>query len=218
MYRISIVIFITLLVCLYSPAEIQGQQPYKIPFSSEGNTVDLTVANTSAIGIKDVKVRTEDLPEWVKMGFTETKISELKQNEEVEVEFSFKVDKKAPVGQEATLRFSAVAPTGEQWTKQIKIIVSAPEQYELYQNFPNPFNPSTTISYQLSGQSKVSLKIYNTLGEEVARLVENVQEPGYYDIRWNASSFASGIYIYQLYAKGADGRDFIQRKKMLMIK
>lgn len=218
MYRISTAIFITLLVCFYSQTEIQGQELYKIPFSSKGNTVDLAVANTSAIGIRDLRVLAADLPEWVKMDFTETKISELKQNEEIEVEFSFKVEKNAPVGRETMLRFSAVAPTGEQWTKQIKIIVSAPDKYELYQNFPNPFNPSTTISYQLSGQSKVSLRIYNTLGEEVARLAENVQEPGYYETRWNASSFASGIYIYQLYAKGADGHEFIQRKKMLMIK
>ncbi|MCU7505266.1 MAG: T9SS type A sorting domain-containing protein [Ignavibacteria bacterium] len=218
MYRISTAIFITLLVCFYSQAEIRGQQLYKIPFSSKGNTVDLTVANTSTIAVRNIKVLAADLPEWVKMDFTETKISELKQNEEIEVEFSFNVEKNAPVGQEAMLKFLAVGPAGEQWTKQIKIIVSAPDKYELYQNFPNPFNPSTTISYQLSEQSKVSLKIYNALGEEVAALAENIREAGYYETQWNASSFASGIYIYQLYAKGKDGHEFIQRKKMLLIK
>jgi len=88
-----------------------------------------------------------------------------------------------------------------------------PKSFELSQNYPNPFNPSTVINYQLPVNSKVSLKIYDLLGREIATLVDKEQSAGWKQVEWNASRVASGIYFYKLLAN-----NFIETKKMLVIK
>ena len=87
------------------------------------------------------------------------------------------------------------------------------KNYLLLQNFPNPFNPITKISYELPKTSKVDLKIFNTLGQEVVSLVNEEKPAGYYEVEFNGSSLASGIYYFTLRAG-----DFIQTKKMILIK
>jgi hypothetical protein len=88
-----------------------------------------------------------------------------------------------------------------------------PSDFALKQNYPNPFNPSTTISYFLPKLATVSLRIFNSLGQEVTLLVNEPQEPGHYQAAWNASSVPSGVYFYRLQA-GA----FVEIRKMLLIK
>jgi hypothetical protein len=88
-----------------------------------------------------------------------------------------------------------------------------PTEYTLYQNYPNPFNPATTIKYDLPNVSEVSLIIYDILGREVKDLVNTKQPAGRYEIKFNASPLASGIYIYQLIAE-----KFISSKKMILLK
>jgi hypothetical protein len=94
--------------------------------------------------------------------------------------------------------------------------VSLPEEYGLEQNYPNPFNPSTTIQFAVgSGQSAVyvTLKIFNVLGQEVAVLVDGIQEPGYHQVTWDGSNMASGVYFYCLKAG-----DFTSSRRMLLLK
>ena len=80
---------------------------------------------------------------------------------------------------------------------------SSPENFELYQNFPNPFNPSTTIKYRLERpESFVRLSIYNTNGELLEKLIEGSQSAGVYSIKWNASKFSSGIYFCRMNVDG----------------
>jgi hypothetical protein len=88
-----------------------------------------------------------------------------------------------------------------------------PEIYALSQNYPNPFNPTTAIGYQLSAVSNVELSIYNLIGQKVATLVSEKQQPGMYNMEWNGSEFPSGIYYYRLKAG-----NFIQTKKMILLK
>ena len=88
-----------------------------------------------------------------------------------------------------------------------------PKEYGLSDNYPNPFNPVTKIEYAISVRSKVSLIIYNLLGEEVTRLINDRQNAGYHSVTWNASNFASGIYFYRLQAD-----DFVQTRKMVLLK
>jgi hypothetical protein len=90
---------------------------------------------------------------------------------------------------------------------------SLPKEYSLYNNYPNPFNPSTTINYDLPKQSDVTLKIYNVVGEEVETLVNQEQMAGRYQVRWEASQLASGIYFYRLQADS-----FVDIKKMMLLK
>ncbi len=93
-------------------------------------------------------------------------------------------------------------------------IASVIQGYELNQNVPNPFNPSTTISYSLKANSNVSIKIYNILGREVSTLVNERQNAGSYSISFNGSNLSSGVYFYSLIADG----NFVGTKRMLLLK
>lgn len=94
-----------------------------------------------------------------------------------------------------------------------------PTQIELFQNHPNPFNPNTTMSYQLPTQSLVTLKVFDVLGREVATLVNGVKQPGTYTVRFDGSGLASGVYFYRINARQADGGAlFTSFRKMLMLK
>jgi hypothetical protein len=106
----------------------------------------------------------------------------------------------------------------------ITAVVGLPQTFVLYQNFPNPFNPSTEIQYELPGRVGESvekmntiLKIYNLLGQEVRTLVNEIQAPGYYKVAWNGTDnfgqrVPSGVYIYRLQAG-----DFVNVKKMVLV-
>ncbi|PIO47613.1 MAG: hypothetical protein CMR00_09570, partial [[Chlorobium] sp. 445] len=89
--------------------------------------------------------------------------------------------------------------------------------FALEQNYPNPFNPTTNIPYQLKERSKVTLEVYNTLGQKVATLVDAVQERGNYAPMFNAATLASGMYFYRLKAQGSS-QTFVQTKKMMLVK
>ncbi|MEE9429604.1 MAG: lamin tail domain-containing protein [Melioribacteraceae bacterium] len=98
-------------------------------------------------------------------------------------------------------------------------------EFKLFQNYPNPFNPTTKIKFTIPNvssnisnvaskfSSRITLKIYNVLGKEVATLVNKQQEQGSYEVTFNASSLASGVYYYQIRTE-----NFVQTKKMLLLK
>jgi hypothetical protein len=97
-----------------------------------------------------------------------------------------------------------------------------PTQFDLTQNYPNPFNPATTIKYQLPGtgtQYIVSLQIFDLLGREVATLVNTNKPAGYYQVEWHAN-VASGMYFYRFEAvsTSSPGKQFVETKKMLLMK
>lgn len=86
--------------------------------------------------------------------------------------------------------------------------------FQLFQNYPNPFNPITAISYQLPAFSKVELSIYNLLGEKIATLVSAKQPAGNYEVQWDASGMASGVYLYKL----TTNQGFMQTRKLVLLK
>ena len=88
-----------------------------------------------------------------------------------------------------------------------------PDKYSLEQNYPNPFNPSTTIEFAVPKEVQVNLSIYDILGARVKELKNEVLKPGYYEVEFNASDLASGVYFYRIKAG-----DFIQTKKMILLK
>jgi hypothetical protein len=91
--------------------------------------------------------------------------------------------------------------------------VAPPDACRLFQNDPNPFNPVTTIEFQLPRAGRVTLVVYDLLGREVARLVDGTEESGFKSITFDASSLASGIYLYRLRAG-----DFSQTRTMAVVK
>ena len=90
---------------------------------------------------------------------------------------------------------------------------NVPQKFLLEQNYPNPFNPTTQINYSIPSAQKVTLKVYDELGKEVATLVNNEQAAGNYTVDFDASRFASGVYFYRIQAG-----NFMQMKKMILMK
>jgi photosystem II stability/assembly factor-like uncharacterized protein len=88
-----------------------------------------------------------------------------------------------------------------------------PTEFLLSQNYPNPFNPSTKIKYSVPQTSQVQIKVFDVLGNEIETLVNEEKSVGTYELTWNAASFPSGVYFYQLKAG-----DYISTKKMILLK
>jgi len=120
-------------------------------------------------------------------------------------------------GQFSVLNRIRIEPTGELPPPppggRITNYLETPKQYSLLQNFPNPFNPSTTIHYELPIATMVILKVYNIIGQEVATLVDGMQEAGYRSVKFNSGNLPSGIYTYRISAG-----TFADVKKMIMLK
>jgi hypothetical protein len=96
--------------------------------------------------------------------------------------------------------------------------IDLPTEFALHNNYPNPFNPVTNILYDIPEVSEVNLEIYNVMGQRVRTLVQGTQEPGRYQIVWNATNdfgqaLSSGMYIYRIQAG-----DFVSVKKLVLMK
>ncbi len=100
-----------------------------------------------------------------------------------------------------------------EYSGSVEFEICSPDQFALYQNSPNPFNPSTVISYELPISGFVSLTVYDMLGKEVATLVNENVDAGKHSVNFDASNFSSGMYIYTLQSD-----DFVQNKKMILLK
>jgi flagellar hook assembly protein FlgD len=96
--------------------------------------------------------------------------------------------------------------------------IGLPEVFALHNNYPNPFNPVTNISYDIPEVAQVTLEIYNVTGQKVRTLAQGQHEPGRYRIQWNATNdygnpLSSGMYIYRIRAG-----DFVSVKKLILMK
>lgn len=86
-------------------------------------------------------------------------------------------------------------------------------QYRLEQNYPNPFNPTTHLEFEISKLGFVSLKVFDVLGKEVKTLVSEIKPAGFYEVEFDGSNLASGIYFYKL-----ESGNFIHTKRMILLK
>ena len=107
-------------------------------------------------------------------------------------------------------------PSVERFVLNKKIVI--PSTFTLYQNFPNPFNPITTLKYDLPSDAFVTLSIYDMLGREVTQLVNTSQKSGFKSVHWDAKDsmgrpVSAGVYLYQIQAG-----EFVQTKKMVLLK
>lgn len=92
-------------------------------------------------------------------------------------------------------------------------LIVKPERFYLYQNSPNPFNSNTIIKYNIPEQGKISLKVFDILGNEISTLVDEYKTTGFYEVNFDASKLASGIYLYKLQLSGVS-----LIKKMVLIR
>jgi hypothetical protein len=99
------------------------------------------------------------------------------------------------------------------WVNSVRDLDELANKFELSQNYPNPFNPSTLIKFSIPQSNKVTLKVYNLLGQEITTLVNQEMKAGAYEVKFNASQLASGIYFYTINAG-----NFTSTKKMMLLK
>ncbi len=127
-------------------------------------------------------------------------------------------DKNIVVGDE---NFPAGMATGSAYVYPIALlpvgisddIKEIPTNFVLHQNYPDPFNPSTTIEYTIARPEFITLRIFNVLGEQITTMVAEQQAPGKYKVQWLADDFTSGIYFYRLTAG-----NFSETKKLVLLK
>jgi flagellar hook assembly protein FlgD len=143
--------------------------------------------------------------------------------------YSTNINGGAPFGIDALLMKagcnggSNVGQTLKSGNDEESSVSAIPTEFALHENYPNPFNPTTLIKYDLPEASTVTLSVFNILGEKVATLVNGVVAAGYQSVEWNAGnssgvSVPSGIYLYRLQVTSLNGREFHEVRKMVLMK
>jgi len=213
------------LVCAVAAASLlalpaSSQTIYSVPANSKGNHLTLTVANESlSTAAQNVEVRVVKQGMATSFAQKSLMVKLVDPGKESDVTFSFDVSREARTNAKDTLEFLVTDKQGSTWKKSIFVQYTGPTEYRLDQNFPNPFNPTTKIYYQLPVASKVTIKVYDILGREVKSLVDGQQEAGYQETRFSASSLASGVYFCRMVAEPLSGKgSFTSVKKMMAMK
>lgn len=168
-----------------------------------------TVTEVNSFGFEiERKFENGEDNDWLKIGFVNSS-----GNSSSRKEYSF-VDNKLNKNGRYLYRLKEIDTNGEiKILKEISVDVSLKNKFELAQNFPNPFNPSTVISWFLPEQTVTTIKIYNIIGAEVATLVNESLPAGMHDAKFDAAHLPSGTYIYSIQAGSHK-----EVKKMLLLK
>ncbi|MCL5031147.1 MAG: T9SS type A sorting domain-containing protein [Bacteroidetes bacterium] len=193
----------------YNPVESSVNNTgrlWKVPFASKGNTISLSVQNNSSIEAKNVSVTFISSPSWLQFKSDQVIVKTIQANTVSDAVFTFAVERQAPIGKDTTLIAVIKTSSGQSLAKAIRISVEAPKEYKLYNNYPNPFNPSTKIAFELPKAEQVKLTIYDILGNEVVQLENEELPAGYHEVTWNGMNsngeqVSSGVYLYRLSTK-----------------
>ena len=176
--------------------------------STNGNSVTLNWTTATELNNSGFEIqRSSEGENWQNLAFvngigtsTETHSYSYTDNEVEEGSYSYRLKQ---IDFDGSFEYSNI----------INISVTKQFEYKLSQNYPNPFNPASTISFSIPSSSLVELKVFNSIGQEVAVLVNQVKDAGSYQIVFNASSLPSGVYFYKLTAG-----NFTETKRMLLLK
>ena len=180
-------------------------------FTSSVSERDITLCWTTTYELNnsgfDIE-RQSDNTDWIKAGFVNGS-----GTSNAPVNYSFK-DKNLTSGK-YNYRLKQIDFNGnfQYYELPEEVSIGIPDKYELSQNYPNPFNPVTNLEFGISELGLVKLKIYDVTGREVVTLVNEIKEPGYYKIKFNAGNLASGVYFYRMTAG-----DFSAVKKFIVLK
>lgn len=183
-------------------------------FAAKANGLDVELIWTTSTETNNYgfEIQRKSLDDYITVGF-------VKGNGTTTNQQSYSFTDKGLVEGSYIYRLKQIDYSGAyHFSNEVEVDVNGPKVFFIEQNYPNPFNPSTKIRFNLAVNSKVSLKVYNLIGEEVAELLNGQMNAGRQEAEFNASNLNSGIYIYKLEAVGEDGSTFISSKKMTLIK
>ena len=185
------------------------------------NTIALTVVNQSGEDLSGMTVNVDKrrLPDWLAFEGAPRAIdvrSGEKGQDKLYVKF---IVTNAPSGVEADIPLLLEDFMGNRWshTASVRVTSGEPLTYALYDNFPNPFNPSTTIRYSLKEAQHTKLTVFNALGQKIRTIVNEPQAAGIHTIQWNGRNdsggqASSGVYFYRI-----EAGNFVQTRKMIMV-
>jgi hypothetical protein len=233
-YQRSLKIFITLLFLFSVVPVISGDDPIpNIEYAVTSDSIDVLIIFSAKLSEKKInliwKVNNPSkfsYYEIEKKGSKNNKFESLKKNikssefieSDENLNFLFSYTDKPEIDGVYFYRLKAFDGSGKMlWTsEEIKIGITGIRDFVLEQNQPNPFNPTTIISYELTSESNVKLKVFDLIGKEIATLVDTYQSPGRYKVEFNASNYqniTSGIYFYKL-----ETNKYSDVKKMIISK
>lgn len=208
---------IVLIVILMSTI-IFSQNTYEVKPGVKNNAIVLELSNVSSTeSANNLEVKLIRSSQNLIFNQKEKMIENITQRTGKEVTFTFNVEYNLGNAAADTIEFIITNNQSVYLTKQFILLYSLPTEYKLEQNYPNPFNPTTKIRYSIPNLGldlqNVNLTVYDILGNQIKTLVDEPQETGYHEIDFNASTLASGVYIYRLSAG-----NFVSVKKMMVLK
>jgi len=179
-------------------------QEHKVPAGTKGNRLILTVQNETQVMLEGIHVAMHSKPGWLVFKTTSVFLESLPVQQHREVEFEFNVlDMKAEVAD--SVLFVITDNQGQFLSQRVLRfrVFDLPQTTRLDPAFPNPANPGTTIQYALHASSEVKLEIYNILGQQVRRLLDEERSAGTFSMQWDGKNdyglfVASGTYIVRL--------------------
>lgn len=190
----------------------------EVPFASDDNAVRLILSNQIADSISAVRVTPTETPSWVRLQAQEQTLAGLAKGAERAVRFGFSVAEDATVGEPALLRFAITAAGDTLGRKTVRFQVTAPTEFTLEGNAPNPFRRQTTIRYKLPQSAEVTVQVYDLLGRRIARLENGTQKAGLQTIQWTPQGMASGMYFYRLVARIDDANRLMKQGRMTVVR
>jgi hypothetical protein len=180
--------------------------------SAIGNDVQLSWTTATEMNNRGFEIQRKEGVEYQTIGFISGNGTTVQPQT-----YSF-TDKNLKAGS-YTYRLKQIDFNGQfEYSKEIEVDVIGLKEFSLAQNYPNPFNPTTTLSFSLAVDSKVSLKIFDVLGQEIMTLLNETKSAGKHNISFDASTLNSGVYFYRIDATGVDGQKFTDAKKMILNK
>jgi len=216
-----------ILTILLLSIPIVAQNTYNVQPGVKNNQIVLQLSNVSRTESTEISSFLNPskggASEHIRFVNNKEQVVPLKPGEEKDIAFTFDVNYNIGKTEADTVEFILTDNKSVYQNRQFILRYAAPTEYKLEQNYPNPFNPTTEIRFTIPASPKSSpkerifenviLKVYDILGNEVTTLVNEQKEPGYHEVDFTASNFASGVYLYRLQSE-----DFISTKKMLLMK
>jgi hypothetical protein len=193
--------------------QLNAQSIYNVPVSGKPNTIIFEVKNDLDKPVLNTEISVCEVPDWIIFEDKDVIVGKIPGHGKADAEFHFRLLTPPDYEEMHEIMFDVVKSSGESFQKIITIKPMPPADYELFNNYPNPFNPSTIIKYSIPSEGIVNLWVFNILGEKVMTLVNENLKAGTYEINFNASGLASGIYFYTLQAE-----NYMNSKKMILMK